>query len=619
MNVVCFLLAFSVVIFSVNCVFVDIEFLKDFFTDRNAILTINNCWSDERNALFLREMAAAQLTQVAIYKTATDVDLLKAWSHRHYLILDFRACPTSEALLHQLNRSNLFVYPLRYLFLVSSGDFGAFSEALSSCQLLPNVEAFSATFTEESVALQQAYKVGKINELTWESYGNWSSGGGLFEYYATVPTPQRRADLQGAHLDVVIVIYENDTWNHLTDYRDPGVDTFTKQDFLSMRSVFEHLHVNYTLKGVDSYGYYDAETGEFSGLVHEIQRGKADVSGVSIYFTEDRYAAVDLIKMGNPLAIRFIVKKPSTSYIKNIFVITFNTSVWIASMVVMIIAAVVVKMILNWEAKHKEKVKQNKYTVSDVTLIALEAVCQQGTTTEPQSLSGRILALILFGAFMFIYVSYSANIVVLLQSTTKINNIQELVDSRIEAGGCATHYMKNYFESVKKGPLQRLYRKKIYPDQYFPLEVGMRKLQEGNFAFHVLLQGAYEYILKNFTNYEICGLQELPGYIEENRGYVAVPKHSPYKDLFKVAILKVDEYGLQRRTNLRIIMTPKCFSQSATFKSVGIYDCEKVFWLWIFGTVLALVIFLVEIFVDRVVVKEIAARKIRRFVGRERF
>jgi hypothetical protein len=81
----------------------------------------------------------------------------------------------------------------------------------------------------------------------------------------------------------------------------------------------------------------------------------------------------------------------------------------------------------------------------------------------------------------------------------------------------------------------------------------------------------------------------------------------------------VDEYGLQRRTNLRIIMTPKCFSQSATFKSVGIYDCEKVFWLWIFGTVLALVIFLVEIFVDRVVVKEIAARNIRRFVGRERF
>jgi hypothetical protein len=67
---------------------------------------------------------------------------------------------------------------------------------------------------------------------------------------------------------------------------------------------------------------------------------------------------------------------------------------------------------------------------------------------------------------------------------------------------------------VKKGPLRKLYEKKIYPDQYFPLEVGMKKAQDGNFAFHVAMQSAYEYILKHFTNHEICGLQELPGYIE---------------------------------------------------------------------------------------------------------
>jgi hypothetical protein len=70
---------------------------------------------------------------------------------------------------------------------------------------------------------------------------------------------------------------------------------------------------------------------------------------------------------------------------------------------------------------------------------------------------------------------------------------------------------------VKKGPLRKLYEKKIYPDQYFPLEVGMKKVQDGNFAFHVAMQSAYEYILKHFTNHEICGLQELPGYIEVSR------------------------------------------------------------------------------------------------------
>ncbi|XP_068895616.1 ionotropic receptor 75a-like isoform X2 [Tenebrio molitor] len=314
----------------------------------------------------------------------------------------------------------------------------------------------------------------------------------------------------------------------------------------------------------------------------------------SIFFTEDRYEAVDLIKQGNPHAIRFVVRKPSTSYMKNIFLITFNLSVWVASVVVLAVFAAAVNIILNWETRNKQKVKQNKYGVSDVTLIALEAVCQQGTATEPQSFAGRILALILFGAFMFIYVSYSANIVVLLQSTTKINDVQELLDSRIEVGGCQIHYMKNYFEGVKKGPLRKLYEKKIYPDQYFPLEVGMKKVQDGNFAFHVAMQSAYEYILKHFTNHEICGLQELPGYIEENLGYIAVPKHSPYKDLFKVAILRIDEYGLQRRTNLRVLMTPKCFSQAASFKDVGFYDCEQVLWIWIFGTSLAFVIFLIE-------------------------
>ena len=76
--------------------------------------------------------------------------------------------------------------------------------------------------------------------------------------------------------------------------------------------------------------------------------------------------------------------------------------------------------------------------------------------------------------------------------------------------------------------------------------------------------------------------------------------------------MKADEYGLQRRTNLRIIMKPTCFSQSATFKSIGIYDCEQVFRMWIFGTVLAAVIFLAEILADKVVMKELAARRANR-------
>ncbi|XP_064211385.1 uncharacterized protein LOC103313532 [Tribolium castaneum] len=569
----------------------DLQFLEDFFKNRNVALSIHNCWTKSKNNQLLRKMAT--VGQVGLYHPS-DINDLKKWPSSAYLVLDLRECESSYEILAQINKANIFVYPLNYLLLVDEAAFSPLSETLSRYEILPNCELVIAVFTATCVFLHQTYKVGKINELTWERYGNWSLANGLYENYRNVPKHQRRVDLKGANLAVGLVIFENDTLNHLTDYMYPGIDTFTKQDFEPMMCVLRHMNVNYSFLVVDNYGYVDEKTGLFSGLVREVQTGRADVSAGSIFFTKERYEAVDLIKQGNPHPIRFVVKKPSTSYIKNIFLITLNSNVWVASTVILAVFALVVYVILNWEAKNKEKVKQNKYSVSDVTLIALEAVCQQGTTTEPQSFAGRILSLILFGAFMFIYVSYSANIVVLLQSTTKINDIQELVDSRIEAAGCQIHYMKNYFEGVRKGPLRHLYLSKIYPDQYYPLEVGMKKVQQGNFAFHVSLQSAYEYILHYFTNYEICGLQELPGYIEENLGYIAVPKLSPYKDLFKVVILKVDEYGLQRRTNQRILMKPKCFSHSATFKSVGFYDCEQVLWIWVFGTLFSLVVFFAE-------------------------
>jgi hypothetical protein len=56
-----------------------------------------------------------------------------------------------------------------------------------------------------------------------------------------------------------------------------------------------------------------------------------------------------MIKMDNPHAIRFVVRKPWTSYMKNIFV-TFNWSVWVASAVVLAVFATAVN-ILNWGDK----------------------------------------------------------------------------------------------------------------------------------------------------------------------------------------------------------------------------------------------------------------------------
>jgi hypothetical protein len=58
---------------------------------------------------------------------------------------------------------------------------------------------------------------------------------------------------------------------------------------------------------------------------------------------------MDMIKMDNPHAIRFLVRKPWTSYMKNIFV-TFNWSVWVAAKT----ANTTAVNILNWETRNKQ-------------------------------------------------------------------------------------------------------------------------------------------------------------------------------------------------------------------------------------------------------------------------
>lgn len=70
-----------------------------------------------------------------------------------------------------------------------------------------------------------------------------------------------------------------------------------------------------------------------------------------------------------------------------------------------------------------------------------------------------------------------------------------------------------HFQSTKDDALRDLYKKKIQVNKHISLENGLKRVQDGNFAFQVVLATAYNHILKTYTNYDICKLQELPGYM----------------------------------------------------------------------------------------------------------
>lgn len=76
----------------------------------------------------------------------------------------------------------------------------------------------------------------------------------------------------------------------------------------------------------------------------------------------DRQKVIQFIKSFNPYGTKFILKKPSISFIENIFLMTFTKEVWIASLTVLTVFGIVLYGLLNWET-------ENNLNVSDKILL----------------------------------------------------------------------------------------------------------------------------------------------------------------------------------------------------------------------------------------------------------
>lgn len=85
-------------------------------------------------------------------------------------------------------------------------------------------------------------------------------------------------------------------------------------------------------------------------------------------------------------------------------------------------------------------------TLGNTLMLVFGATCQQGSSVVPRSPPARIITLVSFIALMFLYTSYSANIVALLQSpSTKIQTLKDLLDSRLKFGVDDTVFNRYYF------------------------------------------------------------------------------------------------------------------------------------------------------------------------------
>ncbi|XP_068992023.1 ionotropic receptor 75a-like isoform X1 [Neodiprion pinetum] len=526
---------------------------------------------------------------------------------------------TAASVLYEMaNSAGMFIAPTKWLLLQDSRNDGNVSDKPSRImdreifQLFANMSIFPDSdvvigqrVKSDFIKLISIYRPSNVRNLVIEDRGYWKDGLGI-TLNSTRISSVRRKNLQGTPLKSCLVITDPDSINHLTDFEDRHIDTIAKVNYPWILSLVEIMNATVSFETVESWGYR-ASNNTWSGMIGMLDRKEIDLGGTALFFTKERIDVIQYISLYTPTRAKFIFRRPSLSYVSNVFVLPFRPTVWIASMVFIILVSVLLYVAWKWEwhttpneVREKLLLSGNtaRISFSDNMLIMIGAVSQQGSTFEPRRVSTRIIVLMMFIALLSLYTSYTANIVALLQSSTgSINTLDKLLRSSLKIGVADIVYNRYFLPTFQDPVRKAIYEQKVVPKGQKPawmsMEEGVRRLRNGQFAFHAELGSAYKLVQETFHEDEKCGIQEID-YMNILDPLLAIQKRSPYLEIIKVGALKLRESGLQTRYITRLYSKKPTCNGHTSFVSVGLIDVYAAFAIIVGGVLLSPIVLLFE-------------------------
>lgn len=201
---------------------------------------------------------------------------------------------------------------------------------------------------------------------------------------------------------------------------------------------FMHL-VRFNTHQTDNYGWHQPN-GSFDGLMGRFQRYELDFGQMAIFMRLDRIALCDFVAETFRIRAGIMFRQPPLSAVANIFAMPFEDDVWI-SIIVLVAFTICVFAVELMFSPHTLDMD-----FWDCVVFVWGAMCQQGFYVSVLNRSGRFIVFTTFVATFFLYTSFSANIVALLQSPSEaIHSLSDLSQSPLEIGVQDTVYNKIYF------------------------------------------------------------------------------------------------------------------------------------------------------------------------------
>ncbi|XP_045448924.1 ionotropic receptor 75a-like [Melitaea cinxia] len=507
-------------------------------------------------------------------------------------------CPESSKLIKRANRTEIFRSPYRWLVI---GNYDKNKEEilnyLTHYHILIDSHFILSIKEADVFTLYLPYKqTSNSSEWKLESFGTWTARHGLNKTSnMAVETSIRRKNLGGLLISTSIVMVG-----------DIHIKLIAKASINQLDPLYNFLNASGHFIYTDNWGYF--VNGSYNGMIGDVVRGAAELTGTPLFITESRIRVLDFLSSPTKSTVKFVFRQPSLSYQNNLFILPFKPQVWLCILGLTILMTFILFVNARWENIKSDSQEVSKTfdktsltpKMSEISLMIIGAITQQGSYAELKGTLGRVVMFLMFLSFLFLYTSYSANIVALLQSSSnQIKTLADLLNSKLEMGTEDTPYNRHHFTTATEPVKKAIYEKKIAPPgtkpNFMDLEDGVKKLQKEPFAFNMFVGLGYKLVEKYFLEHEKCGLQEIE-YIEENKPWYTCRKNSPFKEMYKIGLLRNHEHGMISREN-RLIYTekPVCIVHGGTFDSVNMTDFYPALLMLVYGIVLSLVLLILEI------------------------
>ncbi|KAL9701555.1 hypothetical protein quinque_004996 [Culex quinquefasciatus] len=158
------------------------------------------------------------------------------------------------------------------------------------------------------------------------------------------------------------------------------------------------------------------------------QGDHVDLIVTPTYMTTERLKQVHFLAMTGPLDYKFIFRSPKLSYTHNVFAVAFHYRVWLSILGLILLATVLQVVIIRVDRAVVHPDNPRDRSFAGVLLSMISLASQQEVLIASRTISSRTLSVVMLFSLMFLYISFSANIVGLIQSPSR--TIRTLGDLR---------------------------------------------------------------------------------------------------------------------------------------------------------------------------------------------